>query len=300
MSPRFIAGKLFARMLLQSGRVKKALNHIRESDQMIGLCFHAPGRQLFESCVTWLTDHGFRCISVRDLENIIDQKQPFPRQTVLITVDDGWQSNLENIAAPARKLKIPVSIFISTEMVKEGNAYWWSYVLKGRKAGLVKESVEYFKTLDNEIRVQKIAELKQKIEIEREALTISQLQEIADNPYVTIGSHTDTHPILPRCSDKRSKQEIILSRETLQSWLHRDINYFAYPNGDYTQREINYLIDAGFTISFTTEQTFITPAHLKNRYQIPRFMMVESASLEENICRMIGVWPVKPRVKQGS
>lgn len=280
---------------MTTGFVNRAVQKIQRDNYILSLCFHAPSRQFFESSVQWLTEKGFRFISVAQLEEVINGRQPFPKGSVLITIDDGWQSNLDNIVPVAVKYKVPVEIFVSTEAVEKGNGYWWSYIMEARKMGLSKEPVEFFKTIDNEDRMRILEETKTKIQLNREALTIEQVKEIADNPYVAIGSHSVSHPILPRCSNSQSKHEIIHSKTMLEEWTGKEITHFAYPNGDYSNREISFLRRAGYTLAFSTEQKYLTPDKLTHRYKLPRFMIVESASFEENICRIVGVWPLKPK-----
>jgi poly-beta-1,6-N-acetyl-D-glucosamine N-deacetylase len=81
----------------------------------------------------------------------------------------------------------------------------------------------------------------------------------------------------------------------LEQWTGKQVKHFAYPNGDYSNREISFLKRFGYTIAFSTEQKYLTKEKLATQYKLPRFMMVETATFEENICRIVGVWPVKPK-----
>lgn len=297
-SIRNFIGRLLAKALITSGLVKRAAKKVQRGDYILSLCFHAPSKEFFESCITWLSANGFKFISICDIERILNEEMTFPKGAVLITIDDGWQSNLDNIVPAAEKNKVPVSIFVTTEVVEKGNGYWWSYIAEARKMGLSHESIEFFKTIDNEDRLKIIEETKNRITINRQALTVEQVQEISKNKLVSIGSHSVSHPILPRCSNVESKFEISHSKEMLETWLDMPIKYFAYPNGDYSNREISFLRRYGYTVAFSTEQTYLSKEKLKNRYKLPRFMMVESASFEENICRIVGVWPLKHKKKK--
>lgn len=297
-SVRNYLGKLLAKTLIYSGVVKKAAQKVQRGDYILSLCFHAPSKAFFESCVTWLSKNGFHFISVCEIERIINEEKPFPKGAVVITIDDGWQSNLDNIVPVAVQNEVPVAIFVSTEVVEKGSGYWWSYIMEARKMGLSKESVEFFKTLDNEDRIKIIEETKSKIQINREALTIDQVREISKNKYVAIGSHSVSHPILPRCSNNESKYEISHSKEIIEEWIEKDVKFFAFPNGDYSNREISFLKKFGYTLAFSTEQKYLTKEKLARRFSLPRFMMVEGASFEENICRIVGVWPLKPKKRK--
>ncbi|MES2847983.1 MAG: polysaccharide deacetylase family protein [Bacteroidota bacterium] len=295
---RYKIGKLMGRVLISTGVVKSACHKLQHGDYILSLCFHAPSKEFFEACIAWLSKNGFNFISVNYLEKIINNEVPFPKGAVIITLDDGWQSNLDNIVPVADKYKVPVEIFVSTEVVEKGNGYWWSYILEARKIGLSSEPIEFFKTIDNEDRIKILEETKAKIQLKREALTIEQVKEISTNNFVSIGSHSVSHPILPRCTNEESNYEIRRSKEVLEEWTNKEIKHFAFPNGDYSNREISFLKRFGYTLAFGTRQQFITKEKLSNRYGLPRLMMVEGASLQENICRMVGVWPLKPKKKK--
>lgn len=289
---------MLAKTLIYSGVVKNAALKVQRGDYILSLCFHAPSKDFFESCIKWLSGNGFHFISVNDIENVINGGQPFPKGAVVITIDDGWKSNLDNIVPVAVQNHVPVSIFVSTEVVEKGNGYWWSYIMEARKMGLSKESVEFFKTLDNEDRIKLIEETKSKIQLTREALTIEQVREISKNQYVSIGSHSLSHPILPRCSNAESKREIEESKNVIEQWIQKEVRYFAFPNGDYSNREISFLKRFGYTLAFSTQQKYLSKQRLLKPYNLPRFMVVEGASFEENICRIVGVWPLKPKKRK--
>jgi poly-beta-1,6-N-acetyl-D-glucosamine N-deacetylase len=290
---RNFAGYLIANAMLMFGIVKKARQKVLNGDYIVSLCFHSPGKDLFLSCVNWLSKNGFHFISVKDLEKISKGEIDFPRGAVVITVDDGWQTNFDNIVPIAVKNNIPVTIFVNPEMVEKGNAYWWSYITEANKKGLVNNSAEYYKSLDNNDRLKIIDEIASKVKIDRQALTIEQVKEISGNNVISIQSHTVSHPILPKCSDEKSADEIIQSKKIIQEWTGKNVSHFAYPNGDYTQREIDTLKGNGYTVAFTTNQHYLAPGDLKDLYRLPRLLMLEDASFEENICRMMGVWNKK-------
>jgi len=293
-SIRNFAGYLIANAMMMFGIVKKARQKVLNGNYIISLCFHSPSKVFFESSVSWLSKNGFHFISVNELEKISKGEIPFPKGAVVITVDDGWKSNFDNIVPIAVKNKIPVTIFINPEMVEKGNAYWWSYINEANKKGLVKNSAEYYKSLNNDDRLKIIDEIALQVKLERQALTIEQVKEISGNSgVVSIQSHTVSHPILPKCSDERSAFEIIQSKKIIQEWTGKNVSHFAYPNGDYTQREIDTLKHTGYTVAFTTNQHYLSQDDLKDLYRLPRLLMLEDASFKENICRMMGVWNKK-------
>lgn len=285
---RVIFGYFIAKLLLIlfSKRIKKrALN----GEFILSIFFHEPSRKLFESCVSWLLKNGFVVLSQSDLYQIYNNTIQFPKGGVVITADDGWISNEENIVAIADKYKIPITIFVSSGPVEEGN-YWWCYVEKANRDLSESHSVESMKRMPNEMREEVYTRLRSKVCLQRNAMTIQQVKRVSRSKYVAIGGHTTSHPILPMCSDEKAYDEIHSSKATIESWIGDRVISFAYPNGDYGEREIEYLKDCGYKMAFTTEPAYIERNTKRSLYEIPRFSMIEDISKAEAICRMLGLW----------
>ncbi len=287
---RNIAAFLLSKFFIISGKVSKIKKRAGNGEFILSVYFHDPGRELFESCVKWFLKNGYSFISTNDVYAIANGKKPFPSAAVVFTVDDGWKDNKDNIAAIANRYKIPVTIFASTKPIATGEAYWWSYIAAANKKGLVSQSVSALKKVKNEERQDIVDKVKAQLSLKREALTIDELKEISNAGYVTIGSHTVTHPILITCSDEQSGYEIKESKKILENWLKKDVEHFAYPNGLYNEREIKFLKDSGYKTAYNTIPQYITAENFKDLYSLPRFDVLEDVSFTENICRMTGVW----------
>jgi peptidoglycan/xylan/chitin deacetylase (PgdA/CDA1 family) len=192
---------------------------------------------------------------------------------------------------------IPVSIFVSTQPVETGEAYWWSYIKKANKTGVSNIPVESLKKLSNDQRIAVLDEVKKKVNIDREALTKEELVDISNGGFISIGSHTVTHPILTNCSDEKALFEISESKKLLEQWLNRKVDTFAFPNGNFSAREIGFLKKSDYRVSFTTQTGYLTKQCLADLFTLPRFEVYESGSFAENICRMVGVWFNHPLIK---
>ncbi len=293
MIARNMVATLVAAAMLLNGKVRTVRRKAEEGEIILSVYFHSPSKKLFTGCVKWFLKNGFTFITASDLEQIASREKPFPKSAVLFTVDDGWQSNKENIAAVANEYKIPVTIFASTAPIEKDGAYWWSYIAKAKEQGLITQSVGELKKLPNEERIKILSSIKEKLSLPREALTKKELQQIAQTPYVHIGSHTVTHPILSKCNDDTAAYELSTSKKQLEEWLGKPVDHFAYPNGNYTPREIRNLKKDGYKLAFTTQPGYITRSHLDNLYELPRFDVLEDVSFAENITRMTGAWFAK-------
>ena len=290
MNLRNILAFLFSHFLIKSGKIKKIKKIASNGEIILSVYFHNPSKKLFESCTKWFLKNGFHFISVHELNEILNSKLSFPKSAVLFTVDDGWKENENNIVSVADKYNIPVAIFISTNPVEKNEGYWWSYVSKGKHFINIRDTVSSLKKVPNDYRLKIVERLKSIITLKDEAITIDNLKKICLSPNVTIGSHTLSHPILTMCSSEMSKNEIRNSKLKLENWLSKDVKYFAYPNGEFSEREIIFLKESGYELAFSTVPKYITKDILPDKYILPRFDVLESVSITENICRMTGAW----------
>lgn len=289
LSIRNVFTWLLANLLILCGFVRRAKRKAMQGNQVLSMYFHDPSKSEFEACVKWLKGNGYTFISPKDLDDIINNEKPLPKGAVLLTADDGWKSNESNIVEVAEKYRVPVTIFVATEAVEEG-AYWWSYLERAKELNIVLPGKSSLKRIMNDKRAALISEIKRLTVVEREAMTIAQIKRISRSKYVTIGGHTHSHPILVNCRTEQLYDEVILSKQKLEAWTGKKVDYFAYPNGDFGDREMRALVDSGFRLAFTSEPRQITVDDFKNTYCLPRFGLLEGASLAENICRMTGVW----------
>ncbi len=78
-----------------------------------------------------------------------------------------------------------------------------------------------------------------------EMLNVHELKEMAEYG-IEIGAHTDTHPHLTLIPAEEAYREILVSKKKLEDSLNRDINFFAYPYGDYNEETERLVGKAGF------------------------------------------------------
>lgn len=244
----------FSCLLIALGLVSRAKKRALRGDFILSIYFHNPSKKEFERCVKWLMKNKFKFLNDTDLDEIANQKVSFPKGAVFLSVDDGWQSNEENIVEVAKKYNIPVTIFVSTEPVEKG-VYWWSYI-SGAK-------VQHLKEIPNEERLLLVNERKKEVSVDREAFSVDQLKRVAEVKQITIGGHTHTHPILPNCSDETVYKELRVSKEKLEKWINKEVTTFAYPNGDYGIREKEILEQLNYKYGFSNKPQYLTKDHFK-------------------------------------
>jgi len=291
MKMRPLLSHFLGLFLTKSGFVQTQLKKIKSTNSITVLYFHNPSAELFAGCVSWLVDNHYVFITVRELYDIVTQDIAPPVGAVCLTVDDGWRENLSNIMPVVNARNIPICFFISTGPVLDGT-FWWSLCAHAVREGFGENiSAIKLKKIPNLKRMKIIDELRTRIKLDREAMTKEELIELSRNPLVTIGSHTVNHPCLNQCTDNESVYEITECNGQLSEWIRKDVKYFSYPNGDYKGSEHQVLAECGCLMAFTTKQEFVSPND-SNHFYVPRFSINDRGSLEENICKMIGLWQI--------
>lgn len=281
---------MIAKAVIKLGILNIAKKKALKGKHILSIYFHKPSKEEFEKIILWLKNNGFKFISIDNLKEVIYKKAPFPKGAVLITVDDGWASNIENMTTVAKAHQVPLTIFLATEAIEEGY-YWFSTAKKASRQKLGYPNSEQMKKLPNTERLALYQKLKvQTTQGNREAMTIEEIKSVKEDNYISFGAHTHSHPILPNCTDEEARKEIEISKEKVSLWSGKSVDTFAYPNGDYGERESNLLKENGFKLAFTTKATPLRKNDFTNPYSLPRLGFLEGASHEENLCRILGIW----------
>ncbi len=251
---RNLACGILAVALIASGRVRRARKRAFSDGAITAIYFHGPNRRLFRKCVEWLSRHGYTFISADQLWETLSGAAPFPKGAVWISFDDVCRSLVQNVLPLVESRRIPVTLFAPSGIVEGDGLFSWSATLIG----------------------------------DRNAMTPTELKSAALAAEVTIGSHTVTHAHMARCSDEELKKETCDSRRALQALTGDPVHYFAYPYGELSGREREYLIRAGYRFAATIENGLVTPK--ADPYLVPRFAVANNISFPEAICNMVGVW----------
>lgn len=204
-----------------------------------------------------------------------------------LTFDDGDITFYKNALPIIKKYNIPVSVYVSPLMASGEKNFWFQEINDYKPDELSKiiwkitgKSIEnktffaikeYLKTL----QIDEISEIIRRYQLETQTpvkppmnMNVNQLMEVKSTGLVDIGAHTLNHPILTNETDEVASSEIITSIDLLKEMLNCEIRYFVYPNGNYSEREIDILKNKGIKLAFTTERGKIT--HLNNPLSIPR------------------------------
>lgn len=184
------------------------------------------------------------------------------RRQAAIVFDDGLRNNVVVAYPILRALGIPATFFVCPGLIEERMWIWTHEArrrlqfagphLRGELANElrapagVEAFVQWMKDLDLsarkcvEARVREATASFVPTGLDREAFELADWHELRslDPSIVTVGSHSMTHPILPRMSAPEIETELRDSRCMLEAKLDRRAEMFSYPNGDVDGRTL--------------------------------------------------------------
>ena len=250
------------------------------------LYYHNPNPEGFEAVIRHLHSKGYKFISIDELYDRLERNDT-KGKLAYVSFDDGWQGNLKLIPI-IEKYNVPITIFIAVNPVKEG-IFWWEFVTK--KVGYSK--MFEFKKLPYDEFESQLKQIKAEIgKLERSAMTIDELKEVAKHPLVSIQSHTVNHPILTKLPNDLLKFELKESQKQLEEITGKEVFAFSYPNGSLTNREID-ATQKYYKIAFSTEQNNIRISD--NIYTLPRYAL--TGDYNRDLLKLYGLWKYIRKIK---
>jgi peptidoglycan/xylan/chitin deacetylase (PgdA/CDA1 family) len=220
-----------------------------------------PDQDPFGNCVTtdvfakqlqWLSDHGYHCASLHDLERCLPSQgrkpERLPSRSFLITFDDGYQDNYLYAWPLLQHFGFTATIFLVTGMIGRDNRFdpAHSYSLT-------------------------------------EMLSSAEIQEMYRHG-IHFESHTCSHPnSLAELPDDALQDELERSRTDIANLVGTPSRYFAYPHSKTDPRVERAVEEAGYALAcggvgtrFSrfclsriepgVRQGLALEAHLKERY----------------------------------
>ncbi len=84
------------------------------------------------------------------------------------------------------------------------------------------------------------------------SMSASTLKKMLGTGWITVGSHSKTHPSLSTMTNEQIEEELAGSKQDLEEMLGIPIRYLSYPNGDLDERVVKIAEKAGYRLAFTT------------------------------------------------
>lgn len=224
------------------------------------LLYHDPKPAVFAKHIAYLSRH-YTIIPLDTLVAAVhlNDFSQLPPKSVVITIDDGHAGNIALLPI-FKQYRIRPTLYVCTQIIDTHRHFWFKI------DGQSKAEKERLKRLPN---AERLVHLKrttgfepEKVYPGRQALNIAEVRAMAER--VDFQPHTRFHPILPRCTEAECRQEVLESKTDLETLLGGACSHFSYPNGDYTEREVEIVKAGGFRSARTTDigwNTLDTPLY---------------------------------------
>ena len=251
---------------------------------------------------------NFNLLSVEEFDQLINRKKRFPRNSVLITFDDGYWDNAANATPILESLKAQALFFITTSNLNTKEEMWWDQLdnifYSGNElpselkidfnnqqyifdTSQLSERVKTYRTLHQLIKFNKkkvrdeiIHKLfswvnrEQKFRDRYRMLTNEELIKMSASTAAVIGAHTETHTPLSILNYEEQLNEINSSKKYLEDLLNHQIKYFSYPFGnrkDYNQISVEACRQIGF--NFVCSNFYFQVHRWTSKYELPRALV---------------------------
>jgi len=110
------------------------------------LCYHRFGanksamtvtQPAFEQQMDYLAKNGYRVIPLAHLARFLDGKEPMPKKTVAITIDDGYRATYQIAYPVLKKYNFPATVYLYTDFVGAGDALTWPQMEEMVRSGVI-------------------------------------------------------------------------------------------------------------------------------------------------------------------
>ncbi len=224
----------------------------------------------------------YNIVSLADYSDFrTDSTKKLPPKALIVTLDDGHKGNYA-LKPVLEKYRIRPTIFLCSGLVGTNRHFWFETEM----AGSTRQELKRVGDSERLDVLEKFGFSEQKEYPSRQALSASEIQDMRS--VVDFQSHTVLHPILPQSSGVRAFREISDSKAQLEERFGFSINALAYPNGDYSEREIESAKKSGYQYALTLDLGFntrSTPA-----FQLKRICINDDAGLDELLVKASGLW----------
>lgn len=228
---------------------------------------------------------------IGDALETLASKRTLPKNPVVLTMDDGYESNYTLAFPLLHQLSLPASIFVTTGFVERREPLWpdrleWAVgnAAPGRSSisiagetvvvdigGTVQRRATLMHLLTRFKRIPQEQRYDALVITERQLgqslmdvepipaiyrpLTWKQITTMAASGLIDIGNHTHSHWVLSGCTTAQQRDEIETAHGLLSELLGATPRHFCYPNGqpkDYNVMTKQLLHEFGYRSAITT------------------------------------------------
>ncbi|MEQ1669276.1 MAG: polysaccharide deacetylase family protein [Hyphomicrobium sp.] len=258
-----------------------------------------------DSVIVQVRAAGFDIISMDDVPERIKGSQsgkPF----AVFTLDDGYKDNREHAYPVFKRQGVPFTIYVASDFADGIGDLWWLSIEEAIRrlpaVTLEMDSVRrhfdlttveqkdaafeviywWLRTLPENIARAVTHRLAREAEFDPNAfcrnlvMDWQEIKALAEDPLVTIGSHTCTHLALAKLSEAEVRREISDSIQRIEAELGRPCRHFSYPYGcdkSAGEREFAIARELGVTTAVTTRKGMLHASQASELWSLPRLSL---------------------------
>ncbi len=255
---------------------------------------------------TWQMELLSKHFNVLPLAEALERMQndTLPPRAVCITFDDGYADNVTNALPILQRFGLKATFFIASGFL-DGGRMWNDTVIEAVRnvqtpvLDLAEIGLGRFDVGNESQKCQAASRIINKIKHlpfeQRDKYTAyiaGQSQKLPDDLMMTsiqlkqlhqsgmeIGGHTLNHPILAKLDDEKVVYEITENKAFLESLLHSQLRFFAYPNGkpdvDYLRKQVQMVEQLGYEAAVSTQWGVVNSE--SDLWELPRFTPWDNA-----------------------
>ena len=261
---------------------------IQESKVSI-IILHDPDKDTIDNCFKYWKKH-YNIISLNEFIEALEKgsSSKLPRKSMVITFDDGHIGNY-SILDKIKEYNIPLTIFICSSIVGTNRGFWFNQDISFSER-------RKLKLMSNEERLKYLSSIGFSQNSNLNSPTALQHTHINEmKEFVNFQSHGRFHPIFTQCSFEEVSNEILESKEELEMKFNLEVNALAYPNGDYSLREMEIAKKGGYKCALTIDGGYSDLD--QNPFKLKRLGISDSANLDEIVVKSSGLWSYMEKIK---
>ncbi|MBN2238744.1 MAG: polysaccharide deacetylase family protein [Dehalococcoidales bacterium] len=197
---------------------------------------------MFSRQMEHLFHKGYHVITLKDFADIRKKNREIPKNTLVISFDDGYSDNYLNAFPIMKRYNYPPTVFLVTDYI--GDTKLFPFVaLDDKLTADSSRNFQYWRPLTKE--------------------EILEMQEAG----AEFGSHTRTHANLTALPVEAVSDELVKSKQYLEEFLGQPVVSFCYPYGAVSRAvrqrvaEAGYLCATGLSDELNTGETDLFDLH---------------------------------------
>jgi len=206
--------------------------------------------EIFDDHLRTLRRTGWKTLSGDEFLQCL-QKNEIPKKCVLLTFDDGFVDNYLYAYPLLKKNNMKAVLFVPTGFIEDADIK--------RDRFLPVSHDDAWELASTERRSEVIC-------------TWKELEEMESGGIFDIQSHGHSHNTPQYLKEKKYtelKEDLLISKKTLEKRFSKDILHFGWPKGKYDQTGIDIATETGFKAIYTCERGSNTRENLKALKRLP-------------------------------